>query len=137
MFGKGESFFFFFLNFFYGFSQCIYHQNFQSETNHCLWRVSPSGINHKPRSFFQSAGTQTRTGENTQSNLGQILWNQVPNHFWERRKFSILCMKMKNEITVCKVTKILRCIWSTYCSAVCANTRDDKHQEEGYHNFQK
>ena len=51
----------------------LYPLNFQPETNHYSWQVGPSGVNQWPEGFFQSASTWTRTGEHTQSNLGQAL----------------------------------------------------------------
>ena len=57
----------------------VYSQNFQSETNHCSWKMGSSGVNTGPGVFFFKVQVP-RLGEHTQSNLGQALWDQVPNH---------------------------------------------------------
>ena len=76
--------------FFFFWFPTVYPQSFQPETNHCSQRVGPNGVNCWPRQFFQSAGTQTRTGEHTQLSLGQAPWDQAPNHLTNPPGFSKL-----------------------------------------------
>ena len=83
--------------FFFFWYTIMYSQNFQLKINHYSRRVGPSGVNHWPKGFFQSAATQTWTGEYTQSNRRQALWDQVSNYLANPPGFpltSLLVLKL-------------------------------------------
>ena len=101
----------------------MYPQNFQSETNHCLRRVDPSGVNPQPREFFKVQVSGLKLGSTLSRTQDKHFETKCPTtqltHLGLKYLFLLVeAFQRKSTFLIFKVSKRCYCDSKLMCQQI-------------------